>query len=181
MLYGDYLFSEISEIEAVDCEILFAKTSWKTDKFFLTFSTLFSDFSWTCKSISQQNVHVKALFRNTLSFLYVWFCIQWGEHWWNCVLIILLCKLSDSFDKNPHHLEDDFILIIILWWVVYRYKIGAKKNILMLCLKSCLHNVLKHNWNQYKIWKYTYVHSFPCCNILGSRLLVFCTCAVHYK
>ena len=27
MLYGDYLFSEISEIEAVDCEILFAKTS----------------------------------------------------------------------------------------------------------------------------------------------------------
>ena len=154
MLYGDYLFSEISEIEAVDCEILFAKTSWKIDKFFLSFSTLFSDFSWTCTSISQQNVHVKGLFRNTLSFLYVWFCIQWAEHWWNCVLIIMLCKLSDSFDKNPHHLEDDFILIIILWWVVYTYKIGAKKNILMLCLKSCLHNVLKHNWNQYKIWKY---------------------------
>ena len=130
-MQGDYLFSEISEIEAVDCEILFVSTSC---------STLFSDFSWTC--ISQQNLHVKALFRNTLSFLYVWFSIQWGEHWWNCVLIIMLCELSDSFDKNPHHLQDDFILIIILWWVVYTYKIDAKKNILMLCLK-CSHNVLK--------------------------------------
>ena len=44
MLYGDYLFSEISEIEAVDCEILFATTSWKIDKFFLSFSTLYSEF-----------------------------------------------------------------------------------------------------------------------------------------
>ena len=178
MLYGDYLFSEISEIEAVDCEILFAKTSWNIDKSFLPFSTLFSDFSWTCKSISQQNAHVKALLRNTLSFLYVWFCIQWGEHWWNCVLIIMLCKLSDSFDKNPHHLEDDFIRIIIPCRVVYTYKIGTKKNILMLCLK-CLRNVQKHNWTQYKIWKYAYVHSFPYCNILVSKLLLFCTCAVH--
>ena len=161
----------------MDYEI-FAKTSWKIDKFFLSFSTLFSDFSWKCKSISQQNLQVKALFRSTLSFLYVWFCIQWGKHWWNCVLVTMLCKLSDSFDKNSHHLEGDFIPIIILWWVVYTHRIDAKKNILMLCLK-CLHNVLKHNWNQYKIWKYTYVHSFPRCNILGSRLLVFCTCAVH--
>ena len=40
VLYGDYLFSE-----AVDCEILFAKTWLKIDKFFLSFSTLFSDFS----------------------------------------------------------------------------------------------------------------------------------------
>ena len=149
----------------------------KDRQFFLSFSTLFSDFSWTCKRISQQNLHVKSLFRNTLSFLYVWFCIQWGKLWWNCVLIMMLCKLSDSFDKTSRHLEDDFILIIILWWNVYTYRIGAKKNILMLCLK-CLH-ILKHNWSQYKIWKYTYVHSFPCCNILGSRLLVFCTCAVH--
>ena len=112
--------------------------------FVVLFNLMFWDFSWTCKSISQQDLHVKALFRNTLSFLYVWFCIQWGEHWWNCVLIIMLCKLLDSFDKKPHHLEDDFLLIIILWWVVYTYKIDAKKNILMLCLK-CLHNVLKRN------------------------------------
>ena len=33
------------EIEAVDCEILFAKTSLKIDNFFLSFSTLFSVFS----------------------------------------------------------------------------------------------------------------------------------------
>ena len=55
----------------MDGEILFAKTSLKMDKFFLSFSTLFLDFSLTCKSISQQNLFVRALFRNTLSFLNV--------------------------------------------------------------------------------------------------------------
>ena len=53
------------------CEILFAKTSLKIDKFSLSFSTLFLDFSLTCKSISQQKLFVRALFRNTLSFLNV--------------------------------------------------------------------------------------------------------------
>ena len=33
----------------------------------------------------------------------------------------MLCKLSDSFGKNPHNLEDDFIQIIIL-----SYKTGTK-------------------------------------------------------
>ena len=52
------------------------------------------------KSVSQQNLFVKALFRNTLSFLNVWFCIQGGEHWWICVLIIMHCKLSDSLTRT---------------------------------------------------------------------------------
>ena len=126
VFYGDYLFSEIKRSRRWIVKYYFLNlTSWKIDKFFLSFSTLFSDFSWTCKSISQQNLFVKALFRNTLSFLNVWFSIQGGKHWWNCVLIIMLCKLSDSFYKNPHHLGDDFLLIIILWWFVYTYKIGA--------------------------------------------------------
>ena len=120
---------------------IFAKTSWQTNKFFSSFSTLCSGFSWTWKSISQQNLLVKALFRNTLSFLYVWFCIQgWGGgggvlgHWWNWVLIIMLCKLSDSFYKNPHHLEEDFIddYTCMLWWFVHTYKIGTKTNFNLL-------------------------------------------------
>ena len=144
----------------MDCEILFAKTSLKIDKFFLSFSTLFSDFSWTCKSISQQNLFVKALFRNTLSFLNVWFYIQGGEHWWICVLIMMHCKLSDSLTRTLTIWK-----MILFWYLFYDdlfiHAKLAPKRILMLCLK-CLHNVLKHNWNQYKIWKYTYVHSFPC-------------------
>ena len=95
--------------------------------FFLSFSTLFSDFLCSaCKSISQQNLLVKILFWDTLSFLYVWFCIQVGEHWCNWVLVIMLCNLSDSFYRNPHHLEDDFVLIICLWWFIYQITLGAR-------------------------------------------------------
>ena len=53
-------------------------------------------------------------------------------------------------------LEDDYSMMILFIHIKL-----APKRILMLCLK-CLHNVLKHNCNRYKIWKYTYVHSFPC-------------------
>ena len=120
----------------MDCEILFAKTSWKINKFFSSFSALFSDFSWTWKSISQQNLPVKALLWNFVFGFVVWLNLHGGgggrgaggRHWWSWVLIMMLCKLSDSFYKNPHHLEGDFILMIILWWFVYTYKIGAKTN-----------------------------------------------------
>ena len=149
----------------MDGEILFAKTSLKMDKFFLSFSTLFLDFSLTCKSISQQNLFVRALFRNALSFWNVWFCIQGGEHWWIYVLIIMHCKLSDSLTRTLT------IWKMILFWQLFNDDLFihtklAPKRIVMLCFlckhfKKCLHNVLKHNWNQYKIWKYTYVHSFP--------------------
>ena len=75
-LCGDNLFSEIKTSRR-----WIVKYYWnticenfaKTNTFYLSFSTLFLD---SCKSISQQNLVVKALFRNTLSFLYVWFCTQ---------------------------------------------------------------------------------------------------------
>ena len=35
---------------------IICQNSWKTKKFFASFSTLFSDFSWTWKSISQQKL-----------------------------------------------------------------------------------------------------------------------------
>ena len=55
-------------------------------------------------------------------------------HWWNWVLIIMLCKLSYSFYKNPHHLEEDFIddYTCMLWWFVHTYKIGTKTNFNLL-------------------------------------------------
>ena len=57
----------------------------------------------TCKSVLSEH-----------SFILVWtdFSSKGRGHWWNWVLIIMLCKLSDPFYKNPHHLEDDFILMI---------------------------------------------------------------------
>ena len=57
---------------------IICQNSWKTNKFFSSFLTLFSDFSWTWKSISQQKLLEKGLFRNTLVFFYVWFCVQGG-------------------------------------------------------------------------------------------------------
>ena len=75
----------------------------------------------------------------------------------------VLCKLSDSFYRNPHHLENDFLLNYSMMTCLVHTKL-AQRRILILCL-NCLHNVLKHTWNQYKIWKYTYVHSFLCFTI----------------
>ena len=97
----------------MDCEILFAKY------FSCPFQPCFQTFC-------VQNLLVKTLFWNTLSFLYVWFCIQVGEHWCNWVLVIMLCNLSDSFYRNPHHLEDDFVLIICFWWFIYQITLGAR-------------------------------------------------------
>ena len=57
-----------------------------------------------------------------------------GEHWWNWVLIIMLCKLSDSFGK--------------------RILIFNAENVYIMSW-----NITEINTN---IWKYTYVHSFPC-------------------
>ena len=63
-----------------------------------------------------------------------------GEHWWNWVLI-KLCKLSGSFYKNPHHLEDDFILMIThISLMICLYIQNWRKNdrMLILCLKCFL-------------------------------------------
>ena len=63
----------------------------------------------------------------------------------------MLCKLSDSFDKNPHHLEDDFILIIILLYKT-DIKLSATE------LKTLLHSATAQTHVLFKGSFYDQVH-----------------------
>ena len=78
-----------------------------------------------------------------------------GEHWWNWVLIIMLCKLSDSFGKWFY--SDNYSMMICL--CIQKL---TQKRILIFNAE----NVYIMSWNiteiNTNIWKYTYVHSFPC-------------------
>ena len=106
-----------AQIEAVDCEILFAKIRGRQTNFSRPFQPCFQIFHERGKVYPNKSYLKKRCFGTLLySFMFDFASKEggrggWGEHWWNWVLI-KHCKLSGSFHKNPHHLEDDFILMI---------------------------------------------------------------------